>query len=105
MEVVKKAAENSSLLVGAYVDAEQVGYLRVISDKATFGWIADVWVDEAVRGRGIAKAMVQAALVDPEHLGFRRWVLATRNAHPIYAACGFIPLDTPERWMVHYPGK
>lgn len=99
-DVVERAAKGSSLVVGAYLDGEQVGYLRVVSDKATFAWIADVWVDEPHRGNGLARAMVKFALDDPQHQGLRRWVLATRDAHDIYAACGFEPLPEPQRWMI-----
>ena len=103
LEKVKKAAAGSSLLVSAYVDGSQVGYLRVVSDGTTFAWVADVWVDEPHRGQGIAQSMVNAALEHPGHQGLRRWVLATRDAHRTYEACGFGPLPYPERWMVHFP--
>lgn len=113
LEKVKRAALGSSLVVGAYrirtgADGvfdpeEQVGYMRVISDKATFAWIADVFVDESARGRGIATAMLQFALNHPEHQGLRRWVLATKDAHSVYAGVGFVPLPEPHRWMIHYP--
>jgi GNAT superfamily N-acetyltransferase len=114
LEKVKRAAHGSSLVVGAYrsrnadsetpeLPKEQVGYMRVISDKATFAWIADVYVDEAARGQGIATAMVRFALEHPEFQGLRRWVLATKDAHPVYAGVGFVPLPEPYRWMIHYP--
>lgn len=103
-EIVERAAKGSSLVVGAYVGNEQVGYLRVVSDKATFAWIADVWVDELHRGHGLARAMVKFALDDPRHQGLRRWVLATRDAHEIYAACGFEALPEPQRWMIRRDG-
>lgn len=99
-EVVERAARNSSLVVGAYADGRQVGYCRVVSDKATFAWLADVFVDPAYRGRGIAHAMVARALEDPDHQGLRRWVLATADAHGIYASLGFKPLEQADRWMV-----
>ena len=99
-DVVKRALRGSSLVVGAYLENVQVGYLRVVSDRATFAWICDVWVDHPHRGRGLAKAMLRFALAHPEHQGLRRWVLATRDAHEIYAACGFTPLPEPQRWMI-----
>jgi GNAT superfamily N-acetyltransferase len=102
-EKVQRAAQNSSLVVGAYMDGAQVGYLRVVSDKATFAWICDVYVDEAHRGNGIARAMVNYALKHPEHQRLRRWLLATADAHGVYAECGFKPLDNPERWMFLRP--
>jgi GNAT superfamily N-acetyltransferase len=99
-ETVKRAAENSSLVVSVFHGTDQVGYLRVVSDRTTFAWICDVYVDESHRGSGIATAMVRFALEHPEHHGLRRWVLATRDAHHVYAGCGFEPLTAPERWML-----
>ena len=104
-ERVERAVAGSSLVVGAYVGGEQVGVLRVVSDRATFAWICDVYVDEAHRGRGIARAMVRYALAHPEHQGLRRWLLATRDAHGVYEACGFKPLDNPESWLFLRPGE
>lgn len=95
-----RGAANSSLVLGAFFNGEQVGYLRVVSDKASFAWICDVWVEEEHRGKGVAHQLVRAALADPEHEGLRRWLLATKDAHDIYAACGFEPLASPERWMM-----
>jgi GNAT superfamily N-acetyltransferase len=102
-ERVEKAAGGSSLVIGAYKDGEQVGYLRVVSDKTNFAWLCDVFVDEAHRGQGIAKAMVRYALEHPEHQGLRRLVLATRDAHGVYQEVGFEPLPSPEMWMYHAP--
>ncbi len=100
LEDVKRAAENSSLVIGAFIDDKQVGYLRVVSDKTTFGWICDVFVEETHRGHGIAKQLVKRAIEDAEHPNLRRWVLATRDAHTIYMACGFHPLKAHKRWLV-----
>jgi GNAT superfamily N-acetyltransferase len=102
-EVVERAAKYSSLVIGIYRAGEQVGYCRVVSDRATFAWVADVYVDPAHRGRGLAKEMVRFALAHPEHRGLRRWMLATRDAHSVYAEVGFGPLDKPESMMVHRP--
>jgi GNAT superfamily N-acetyltransferase len=99
-ETVERAAENSSLLVGAYTaDETQAAYLRVVSDRTTFAWLCDVYVGEAHRKKGLAKAMVKFALDHPEHQNLRRWVLATRDAHDIYSACGFEPLLDRSKWM------
>lgn len=98
-ERVERAAQHSSLVVGAYSGAEQAAYLRVVSDRTTFAWVCDVFVDEAHRKRGLAKAMVRFALDHPEHQGIRRWLLATRDAHDVYRAVGFEMLSNPERWM------
>ncbi len=102
---IERAATNSAMVVSSYIGNTQVGYMRVISDKTTFAWIADVFVDEGHRKKGIAKAMVQFALKHPDFQNLRRWVLATRDAHSVYAEVGFIPLDFPDRWMLHYPPK
>lgn len=99
-ERVVQAAEGSSLVVSVYRAEEQAGYLRVVSDRTSFAWVCDVFVDESHRGRGIAKAMLEFALEHPEHQGLRRWILATKDAHRLYAGCGFEPLRAPERWML-----
>ncbi len=100
---VRKAAEHSSLVVGAFYRGRQVAYLRVVSDFSTFGWISDVIVSPEHQGKGLARAMVRHALRHPEHQGFRRWVLKTRDAHGVYEECGFRMLPDPEEWMVHDP--
>ena len=102
-DTVEKAAQGSSLVVGAYKDGEQAAYLRVVSDKATFAWLCDVFVDEAHRGSGLAKAMVRFALEHPDHQGLRRWLLATRDAHEVYRSVGFEPLPAPDKWMIYFP--
>ena len=101
---VERAAAHSSLVLGAY-DAEgnQVAYLRVISDRATFAYLCDVYVDAAHRGRGLARALVRTALAHPDHQGLRRWLLATADAHGVYREVGFEPLPRPERWMALFP--
>ena len=100
---VEKAARNSSLVVGAYAEGVQCGYLRIVSDKTTFAWVCDVWVDEAYRGQGVARAMVRFAHQHPEHQGLRRWILATKDAHGVYAGVGFQLVPNPERWMIYFP--
>ncbi|MDR3692926.1 MAG: GNAT family N-acetyltransferase [Fimbriimonas sp.] len=104
LDRVIAAARKSSLVVGVFLGEVQVGYLRVVSDQTTFAWICDVFVDENHRGKGLAKAMVKLALADPNHEGLRRWVLATRDAHGVYADCGFVPLPMPDRWMARLSG-
>ena len=102
-ERVEKAATHSALVVSAYRDGVQAGYLRVVSDQTTFAWVCDVFVDEAHRKQGVAKAMVNFAIAHPEFQGLRRWILATKDAHSVYAECGFAPVPFPERWMAHFP--
>ena len=102
-EKVEKAAAGSSIVIGAFDGDLQVGYCRIISDRTTFGWVCDVFVDSEYRGRGIARKMVNYALQDVDHQGMRRWVLATADAHGVYAKLGFAPLVEPQRWMLR-PG-
>jgi GNAT superfamily N-acetyltransferase len=104
-EKVEKAARNSAMLVGVYQRGVQVAYLRVISDRTTFAYLCDVFVDEAHRKQGIAKAMVRFALEHPDFQGLRRWLLATQDAHEVYRSVGFDSLPMPERWMCLQPSQ
>ncbi|HWU72054.1 MAG TPA: GNAT family N-acetyltransferase [Sphingomonas sp.] len=96
--LVEKAVTGSHCL-GAYLDGEQIGYARAITDHATFAWIADVWVEERVRGQGIGRRMVQWFLDHPDLKDIRRIALGTADAHGVYAALGFHPLLRPDRFM------
>jgi GNAT superfamily N-acetyltransferase len=98
IEVVRRSVENS-LPFGVYHEGEQVGFARVVTDYATFAWLADVFVLEGHRGRGLSKWLMEVILSHPELQGFRRWVLATKDAHELYRKFGFIDLHRPERWM------
>lgn len=100
---VEKAARGSSLVINVFHAETQVAYARVVSDFTTFGWICDVIVHEDHQKKGLGRAMVDHALRHPEHQAFRRWVLATKDAQGVYAACGFELLDMPERWMGYRP--
>jgi len=85
---------------GVYAaDGEQVAFCRVVTDRATFGWLCDVYVDRAHRGSGIARWMVAAVRDEYAAIGVRRLLLATGDAHGVYAAVGFVPLVKPEMWM------
>lgn len=97
-ETVARAIAGSHPL-GAYAAGEQVGFARMITDHATFAWLADVWVDDARRGEGIGRAMVRWFLDHPDFDGIRRFALVTGDAHGVYAALGFHPPLRPERWM------
>ena len=97
-EVVRRSIENS-LPFGVYRGAEQVGFARVVTDYATFAWLADVFVVEAHRGRGLSKWLMETIISHPDLQGFRRWVLATKDAHELYRRFGFRDLHRPERWM------
>ena len=98
LEVVQRSIENS-LVFGIYKENDQVGFARVVTDYATFAWVADVFVLAEHRGRGLSKWLMGVMLSHPRLQGFRRWVLATKDAHALYTRFGFIPLHRPERWM------
>ena len=98
LEVVRRSVEHS-LPFGVYRGAELVGFARVVTDYATFAWLADVFVVEEHRGRGLSKWLMEIILSHPELQGFRRWVLATKDAHELYRRFGFMDLKRPERWM------
>jgi GNAT superfamily N-acetyltransferase len=90
----------NSLVVGAYAAAgEMAAMARVVTDRATFGWICDVFVGEAWRGIGLGKALMTYLADHPDLQGFRRLHLATRDAHGLYAQFGFGPLTGVDRWM------
>jgi GNAT superfamily N-acetyltransferase len=98
LERVKRAADNSALVVASFLGQEQVGFMRVVSDKTRFAYICDVWVDQPHRGKGVARRMVEFALDDPE-FATCKWLLATVDAHGVYAKLGFAPLTNPEHFM------
>lgn len=87
-----------SLCFGVYLDKRQVGFARVVTDRTTFAWLADVFILDEYRGRGYGKALVRAILDAPELQGLRRWLLATKDAHGLYAQYGFTPVP-PDRFM------
>ncbi|GAA5009839.1 GNAT family N-acetyltransferase [Streptomyces siamensis] len=90
-----------SLNFGVYEEAsgEQVAYARVVTDEATFAWLCDVYVAPSARGRGLGTALVAAVREHLGPLGLRRVLLATHDAHGVYAKLGFTPLDRPDQWM------
>ncbi len=102
VDVVKKSIEGS-FCFGLYHDKDQVGFARVITDNATFGYLADVFIIENYRGKGLSKWLMEEIMKHPELQGFRRWMLATRDAHGLYVQFGFLPLDKPERIMGFKP--
>ncbi|MFC4956365.1 GNAT family N-acetyltransferase [Streptomyces mauvecolor] len=95
------AAIAGSLNFGAYdgSSGEQVAYARVVTDRATFAWLCDVYVDPAVRGKGLGTALVTAVRDHLEPHGLRRILLATADAHGVYEKIGFRTLETPDKWM------
>jgi GNAT superfamily N-acetyltransferase len=97
-DVVDRAVAGS-LNFGLYHQGQQAGFARVVTDRATFAWLCDVYILSQHRGRGLGHWLVQAVIVHPDLQGLRRIVLATNDAHRIYADCGFEPLADPHRWM------
>ncbi len=96
--VFERAIANS-LCFSLYEDDGQIGFARVVTDRATFAYLADVFVLPSHRGRGLAKRLMEAVVAHSDLQGLRRWVLATRDAHGLYARYGFTPLQAPDRFM------
>ena len=92
-------AVRGSLCFGAVEAGATVGFCRVISDRATFAYVSDMFVDPGHRGKGIGKAIMAAIMAHPDLQELRRWVLVTGDAHGLYASFGFEVLATPERFM------
>jgi GNAT superfamily N-acetyltransferase len=101
VETLRKAIE-SSMCFGVYKHNIQVGLARLITDKATFAYICDVFILPEHRGIGLSKWLIQNIVEHPELQGLRRWSLATADAHNLYSQFGFTPLTRPERWMERF---
>ena len=97
-DVVARAIENS-LNFGLFQGSRQVGFARAITDRAWYAYIADVFVDEAHRGKGLGKLLVEAVISHPDLQNLRRMMLGTADAHGLYRQFGFTDVDKPERWM------
>ncbi|WP_030268170.1 GNAT family N-acetyltransferase [Streptomyces sp. NRRL B-24484] len=97
----QERAIDGSLNFGVYESASgaQVGYARVVTDGATFGWLCDVYVAPDARGRGLGTALTAAVRDHLAPFGLRRIMLATADAHEVYAKVGFVPLENPGKWM------
>lgn len=98
IEEVKQGACNSALVVGAFHENLQIGYARVISDKTRFAYIADVYVDDAFRHKGIAKRMMAYILSHDSLKDVYQWLLKSA-ANELYEIVGFVPVSDPEKWM------
>jgi GNAT superfamily N-acetyltransferase len=99
-ETIERAVARS-FGVGLYApDGDQVGFARVVGDATTFAWLADVFVLPEHRGQGLARILVTAVLEHPEHAGVERWMLATLDAHGVYAPLGFGPIEVLDRFMI-----
>jgi GNAT superfamily N-acetyltransferase len=88
-----------SLCFGLYHGNAQVGFARVITDKATFAYLCDVFVLDAYRGKKLSRWLMEAIVIHPDLQGLRRFVLVTRDAHGLYEQFGFRPLARPEGYM------
>ncbi|RYE31078.1 MAG: N-acetyltransferase [Sphingobacteriales bacterium] len=98
LEIVKRSIENS-LCFGVYKDTRQIGFARWITDKATFAYLADVYIEEIYRGQGLSKKLMSLMLFHKDLQGLRRYMLGTVDAHGLYAQFGFKSIDHPERLM------
>lgn len=103
LEMVRRSIENS-LSFGVYRDCRQMGFARVVTDYATFAWLADVFIQPEFRGQGIGKWLIGVIVEHPRLPGLRRWILATKDAHGLYAQYGFTPLGAPGRFMERFTG-
>jgi GNAT superfamily N-acetyltransferase len=93
-----------SLCFGLYRGSRQVGFARVVTDRATFGYLCDVYVEESARGTGLGEWLVACVLEHPELQSLRRLCLMTRDAHELYRRFGFKPMADPTRYMeIHRP--
>lgn len=102
-DIIARSIQNS-LVFGVYQETRQIGLARVVSDYTTFAWLCDVFIDEAYRGRGIGKWLMETILAHPDLKGLRRFLLITRDAHGLYSQYGFTELHNPDRWMEKFDG-
>jgi GNAT superfamily N-acetyltransferase len=102
---VVAAAIDASLCFGLFAGDAQVGFARVVTDRATFAYLCDVYVLEAHRGQGLGKWLMDAVVAHPQLQGLRRFLLATQDAHGLYEKLGFTPLARPHIFMeINRPG-
>ena len=100
-ETVERSIEHS-LCFGVYAAEQQIAFARVVTDRAVFAYLADVFVVPGFRGRGVSKALMRAILAHPDLQGLRTFMLGTRDAHGLYAQFGFGPIAEPQRLMAKY---
>ena len=96
---IVEAAVANSLMFGLYHNDQQIGGARVVTDYATFAYLADVFVLDAFRGQGLGKWLIEVVISHPQLQGLRRWMLMTADAHGLYQQFGFTPLARPDRAM------
>ena len=97
-EQTTRAIKNS-LSFGVYKGENLVGFARVVTDYATFAYVGDVFILEEFRGQGLSKWLMDTIISHPDLQNFRRWILATKDAHALYEKFGFTALKFPVRWM------
>ncbi len=98
LEILKRSIENS-MCFGVYIEKEQIGFCRVITDKATFAYLADVFIVEDHKGKGYSKLLMKEVMAHAELQGLRKFLLGTADAHGLYRQFGFKELAKPERMM------
>ncbi len=96
--LVERSLEHS-LNFGIYRADRQIGFARVVTDYATFAWLADVFIIEEYRGQALGKWLIETVISFEPLQGLRRWILATRDAHELYRKFGFSVVDQPDQWM------
>ena len=102
-EIIKRSIDGA-LCFAVFENDKQVGFARMITDKATFAYLADVFIIEEYRGLGLSKWLMEVMMAHPDLRGLRRIMLATRDAHGLYEKFGFMPLNNVDRWMhIHNP--
>jgi GNAT superfamily N-acetyltransferase len=94
-----ETAIKNSLPFGVYKGENLIGFARVVTDYATFAYLGDVFILEEYRGKGLSKWLMETIIKHPDLQGFRRWILATKDAHALYEKFGFTALKHPTRWM------
>lgn len=98
LEVLQRSIQNS-LIFGLYKGKQQIGFARLITDHATFAYVADVFILEPFREQGLGKWLIETIISYPELQGLRRWLLATKDAHELYRRFGFTELNNSDRFM------
>ena len=98
LSIVQRSIENS-LCFGVYEFNKQIGFARIISDYATFAYLADVFILEKYRGKGLATWLIECILKHPALQNLRRWILVTKDAHELYHKVGFKNLEKPNMFM------
>lgn len=94
-----ETALDNSIPFGLFQGGRQIGFARAITDRATFAYLADVYITETHRGLGLSSLLLEAVLGHPDVQHLRRWLLGTKDAHHVYSRFGFVALEEPQRWM------